>query len=272
MIADGKHIAQQIETKLLGEFANTPLKKVCFVLFGNDPASIQFIKIKTNIAERLGIKVNLVVGPQNIINDQALGLMDEVNKGDYDGIVVQLPLPKQLDTEVILNEIPKEKDIDVLGRPSSCQEEGLGVEFGKKVAPVARAVFEILDFYSIDLQGKEILVVGNGRLVGKPVGNELSRRGISYQMVDKDTDQEKKDVLLINADVIISGAGIPHMIKPSMIKEGVVLIDAGTSEQSGVLVGDIDPACAEKAVLMTPVPGGVGPVTVVSLFANLLEN
>jgi methylenetetrahydrofolate dehydrogenase (NADP+)/methenyltetrahydrofolate cyclohydrolase len=261
MIADGKHIAQQIEERLLGEFANAPLKKVCFVLFGNDPASIQFIKIKTNIAERLGIKVDLVTGPQNMITDQALGLMDEVNKKDYDGIVVQLPLPKQLDTDTILNEIPADKDIDVLG---------LGVEFGKKVAPVARAVFEILDFYNISLENKKVLVVGNGRLVGKPVGSELSRRGISYQMVDKDTDDDVRNEKIQSADVIISGAGVPHMIKPDMIKDGVVLIDAGTSEQSGVLVGDIDPACGEKASLITPVPGGVGPVTVVSLFANLL--
>ncbi len=257
MIADGKHIAQLLEEKLLGEFANAPLKKVCFVLFGNDPASIQFIKIKTNIAERLGIKVDLVTGPQNMITDQALGLMDEVNKGGYDGIVVQLPLPKQLDTEAILNEIPKENDIDVLGK-------------SEKVAPVARAVFEILDFYNISLENKKVLVVGNGRLVGKPVGSELSRRGISYQMVDKDTDDDVRNEKIQSADIIISGAGVPHMIKPEMVKDGVVLIDAGTSEQSGVLVGDIDPACGVKASLITPVPGGVGPVTVVSLFANLL--
>lgn len=257
MIADGKHIAQLLEEKLLGEFANAPLKKVCFVLFGNDPASIQFIKIKTNIAERLGIKVDLVTGPQNMITDQALGLMDEVNKGDYDGIVVQLPLPKQLDTELILNEIPKEKDIDVLGK-------------SEKVAPVAQAVLEILNFYNISLENKKVLVVGNGRLVGKPVSKMLTEKGFAYDLIDKDTDGSISSEKVKSADVIISGAGVPHMIKPNMIKEGVVLIDAGTSEQSGVLVGDIDPACGVKAALVTPVPGGVGPVTVVSLFANLL--
>lgn len=270
MIADGKHIAQLLEEKLLGEFANAPLKKVCFVLFGNDPASIQFIKIKTNIAERLGIKVDLVTGPQNMITDQALGLMDEVNKVDYDGIVVQLPLPKQLDVEAILNEIPEEKDIDVLGHPSSCQEEGLGVEFGKKNAPVAQAVFEILNFYNISLEGKKILVIGNGRLVGKPVAKMLTEKGFVYDLIDRDTDVGVSNEKIKSADVIICGAGVPHMIKPDMIKDGVVLIDAGTSEQSGVLVGDVDPTCSTKALLVTPVPGGIGPVTVVSLFANLL--
>ncbi len=257
MIADGKNIAQQIEEKLLSEFAHAPLKKVCFVLFGNDPASIQFIKIKTNIAERLGIKVDLVTGPQNMITDQALGLMDEVNKKDYDGIVVQLPLPRQLDVDAILSEIPEDKDIDALHNLN-------------KTAPVARAVFEILDFYNIDLDGKDVLVIGNGRLVGKPVAAELSQRGIKYQVIDKNTDETAMNEKIKSADVIISGTGVPHMIKPEMIKEGVVLIDAGTSEQSGVLVGDIDPACGTKASLLTPVPGGVGPVTVVSLFANLL--
>ena len=257
MIADGKHIAQILEEKLLGEFANAPLKKVCFVLFGNDPASIQFIKIKTNIAEGLGIKVELVTGPQDIITDQALGLMDEVNKKDYDGIVVQLPLPKQLDVDAILNEIPQEKDIDVLGA-------------SQKDAPVAKAVFEILNFYNISLAGKKILVIGNGRLVGKPVAKILADKGLEYDVIDKNTDELVSKEKIANADIIVSGAGIPHMIKSHMIKDGVVLIDAGTSEQSGKLVGDIDPACRDKAALITPVPGGVGPVTVVSLFANLL--
>jgi len=257
MIADGKHIAQILEEKLLGEFANAPLKKVCFVLFGNDASSIQFIKIKTNIAERLGIKVELVTGPENIITDQALGLMDEVNNNDYDGIVVQLPLPKQLDVEAILSEIPADKDIDVLGS-------------SKKIAPVAQAVLEILNFYNISLEGKNVLIIGNGKLVGKPVAKMLADKGLDYEVIDKDTEEGVSNEKIKSADVIISGAGVPHMIKPEMIKEGVVLIDAGTSEQSGVLVGDIDPACSERASLITPVPGGVGPVTVVSLFANLL--
>lgn len=259
MIADGKHIAQLLEERLLGEFANAPLKKVCFVLFGNDPASIQFIKIKTNRAERLGIKVDLVVAPQGIITDQALGLMDEIIKKDYDGIVVQLPLPKQLDTDAIVNEIPKEKDIDVLSH-------------SQKNAPVARAVLEILNFYHVVLEGKKILVIGNGRLVGKPIAKMLTEKGLPYELIDKDTDQEVSNSHIKSADIIISGAGVPHMITPDMIKDGVVLIDAGTSEQSGIVVGDVDPACATKASLMTPVPGGVGPVTVVSLFANLLES
>lgn len=259
MIADGKHIAQLLEERLLGEFANAPLKKVCFVLFGNDSASIQFIKIKTNRAERLGIKVDLVVAPQGVITDQALGLMDEIIKKDYDGIVVQLPLPKQLDTDAIVNEIPKEKDIDVLSH-------------SQKNAPVARAVLEILNFYHVVLEGKKILVIGNGRLVGKPIAKMLTEKGLPYKLIDKDTDQEVRNNHIKSADIIISGAGVPHMITPNMIKDGVVLIDAGTSEQSGIVVGDVDPACATKASLMTPVPGGVGPVTVVSLFANLLES
>lgn len=257
MIIDGKHITQKIEEKLLEELGNYPRKSVCFVLFGNDPASIQFIKIKSNAAERLGIKVDLITAPENISTDQALGLLDEVIKDDYDGIVIQLPLPKQLDTERLLSVIPADKDIDALG-------------LSEKPAPVARAVFEILDFHHVDLINKNILVIGNGRLVGKPVAQELSRRTIGYQIIDKETDVLVAQEKMKSADIIISGAGVPHMITPDMIKEGVVLIDAGTSEQSGKLVGDIDPACAEKALLMTPVPGGVGPVTVVSLFSNLI--
>jgi methylenetetrahydrofolate dehydrogenase (NADP+)/methenyltetrahydrofolate cyclohydrolase len=247
MIADGKHIAQIMEEKLAKEFFQLSQKKVCFVLLGNDPASKKFIEMKSKVAVRLGIAVDVA---------QEMMSFDK-----YDGVVIQLPVPEGMDTQKILDSVPTEKDIDVL----STEAKKTG-----KPAPVARAVFEILDFYKISLIDKEVLVIGNGKLVGEPVCSILAQKNIPYFVIDKNTDEQVRQEKIISADIIISGAGVPHMIKPNMIKEGVVLIDAGTSEQSGKLVGDIDPACGDRASLITPVPGGVGPVTVVSLFANLL--
>lgn len=248
MIADGKHIAKILEEKLVGEFSKLPQKKVCFVLLGNDPASKKFIEMKSKVAMRLGIAVDVV--------------HEIPNYDEYDGVVIQLPLPEGMDTQTILDSVPVDKDMDVLSA------EGKKTD---KVAPVARAVFEILDFYNIDLIDKEVVVLGNGKLVGEPVCRLLDQKNIPYTVVDKNTNEHVRQEKISNADIIISGVGIPNIIKPEMIKDGVVLIDAGTSEQSGKLVGDVDPFCAEKASLMTPVPGGVGPLTVISLFKNLIH-
>lgn len=247
MLVDGKKIANVLEDKLREKFSQLPQKKVCFVLLGDDPASKKFIEMKSKVAERLGIAVEVV--------------HEMVSFDKYDGVVVQLPLPEGVDTQKILDSVPLEKDIDVLSTEA---------KEGNKVAPVAHAVFEILNFYNVDLNDKEILVVGNGKLVGEPVCRLLDQKNITYFVIDKNTDEQLKAERVASADIIISGAGVPHMIKPEMIKDGVVLIDAGTSEQAGKLVGDIDPTCEIKASLMTPVPGGVGPVTVMSLFENLL--
>jgi len=160
--------------------------------------------------------------------------------------------------EEVVNSVPADLDIDGLRRDS------------KFLAPVAMSVWKIFNFYQIDLAGKEIVVVGNGRLVGEPVVRMLIDENLSVTLVEKETDDKTMRTLIKNADVIISGVGVPGLITSDMIKEGVVLIDAGTSEQSGKLVGDIDPACADKASFVTPVPGGVGPVTVACLFENLI--
>jgi methylenetetrahydrofolate dehydrogenase (NADP+)/methenyltetrahydrofolate cyclohydrolase len=247
MIVDGKRIANNIEEKLKKEFSQLPQKRVCFVMLGNDPASKKFIEMKSKVAERLGVAVD-------VANEM-------VSFDKYDGVVVQLPLPQGMDTQTLLDSVPVEKDIDVLGTEAKT---------GNKVAPVARAVLEILNYYKVDFTGKNVLVIGNGKLVGEPISHLFTQTKVSHDVIDINTPEQERVQKIQEADIIISGAGVPHMIKPSMIKQGVILIDAGTSEQMGKLAGDVDPLCVEKASLMTPVPGGVGPITVVSLFANLL--
>lgn len=272
MIVDGKKLAQEIESELLEKLKTLPVKRVVFVMFGENTASRQFMGIKSRTAERLGIQSLIQVFPETTTTNEAVSVIKNLGT-DMDGVVVQLPLPKHLDTELILNAIPLEKDIDILGS-SAIEQYVSGVS--NRIAPVAGAVQTILNSINIDLNNKKIVIVGNGNLVGKPVAQMFSREHIPCTIIDKDTNLAERSLHLSTADIIISGIGVPHFITPNMIKPGVVLIDAGTSDlpaqagQSGKLVGDIDPACAEIASYITPVPGGVGPVTVVKLFINLV--
>ena len=267
MIIDGKKLAQEIEAELFEKFKILPPKRVVFVMFGENAASRQFMGIKSRIAERLGIQSEIQVFPETATTDEAVSIIKNLST-DTDGVVVQLPLPKHLDAELILNAVPTEKDIDVLG--SSAIKYYISGK-SNRIAPVAGAVQTILNSINIDLNNKKIVILGNGNLVGKPVAQMFSREHVPHIIIDKDTDFAERSLHLSTADIIISGVGIPHIIKPYMIKDDVILIDAGTSEQSGKLTGDIDPACAEIASYTTPVPGGVGPVTVVTLFRNLLN-
>lgn len=257
MIIDGKHIANILEQELKEQLKNLPEKKVCFILIGDNLASKKFVEMKSKVAIRLGIFVDVLEVPEPVSTSRAMEVVGDAVVKNYDGVVVQLPLPESVDAEKVLNMIPEHMDIDSLGN-------------GKKLAPVAQAVKTILEFHQIELKNKNIVIVGNGKLVGEPVGKMLQGMNIPYRMVDKNTSQEEKNKALLDADVVISGAGVPGIIKPEMIKQGVVLVDAGTSESEGKLAGDIDSACVEKAAYMTPVPGGVGPITVVSLFKNLI--
>ena len=266
MIIDGKKIALDIEQELKNKVQSLPKKSVAFVLFGNDPASLQFISIKSRVAERIGIETKLFHYIEKVSTDDALKNIQEIIDQNFDGIVIQLPLPFDMVTEKILNSIPVQLDIDVLGNNAKQSYEQGTLNM---IPPVAAAVYEILISTNISIADKNIVLVGNGKLVGEPVGMLLSYEYISFSIVDKYTNPDERSEKILNADIIISGVGIPHMIKPDMVKDGVILIDAGTSEQSGKLAGDIDPECADKASHITPVPGGVGPVTVVCLYRNL---
>jgi methylenetetrahydrofolate dehydrogenase (NADP+)/methenyltetrahydrofolate cyclohydrolase len=268
MLINGTQLAKYLEQDLKQKLEMEPRKSVAFVLFGSDPASLQFIGIKSRVAERIGIETKLFHYTEQITTDDALSSIQEIAEQNFHGIVVQLPLPVGMDIEKILNSVPVEKDIDVL---SDQAKQSYQDKTSDRVPPVAGAVYEILKSTNILITDKNILIVGNGKLVGEPVGMLFSRENISFSIIDKDTDFNERSEKLLNADIIISGVGIPYMIKPDMIKDGVILIDAGTSESSGKLAGDIDPSCAEKVLFMTPVPGGVGPVTVVSLFKNLIQ-
>jgi methylenetetrahydrofolate dehydrogenase (NADP+)/methenyltetrahydrofolate cyclohydrolase len=240
-------------------------KRVCFVQFGNDAASAKFVEMKVKLAKDLGIEAEVV---QSDVTDTAgaLLLLGGVIEKEYDGIVVQLPLPEGIDTDLVIDSIPTEIDIDMLAEDSLVHYRNATTE---RTAPVAAAIQAMLWHHKIILIGKKIVVLGKGRLVGEPITMLLDRQELPYKVFDIDSNEEEKLAALKEADVVISGTGMPHSVTADMIKDGATLIDAGTSEHGGKLVGDIDPSCYEKAQWYTPVPGGVGPLTVVCLLRNL---
>lgn len=256
MIVDGRalrdEIGEELRTKGRAGLLRSP--NMAVILVGNDPVSRAFVRIKKKFAERIGAGFEVIELPESVSTDEVLAVMSSVVA---DGLVVQLPLPPQIDTEKVLAAIPPEKDVDALGRRPIV------------IPPVAGAVEEILVRNDIDVRGMKAVVVGKGRLVGLPVGAWLESEGAEVKYADKST--ENLFALTRTADILVTGAGVPGLITPKMLKDGAIVIDAATSESSGKVVGDCEPECAEKAKLFTPVPGGVGPVTVAVLFKNLFD-
>lgn len=274
MKIDGNKIAQEIKAELRETISKTGKKfKLAVIQVGKNEVSERFIKMKEKFAADIGAETERYNFPDSISKDE---LKQEVERICADqsvsGVIVQLPLPEGLrqNSDEILNSIPLEKDVDVLS-PGSIERFKKG-ESGDILPPVAGAVKIILEKIGLsaeDLKIKNIAVVGAGALVGKPAVAWLKNNGIEARSIDRQTGDIKEQ--LENADIIISGAGHPGLIKPDMVKDGVVIIDAGTSEQAGKLAGDMDPVTGEKAAFFTPVPGGVGPVTVAALFKNLVN-
>ena len=252
MILNGKPVAQKIYSSI--NFEKPPTLAV--ILVGEDPASLTYIKVKEKILENLGITFKLFHLPGFSRETKILELVEDLNKNKFiDGIVVQLPLPADLNTKKILAAILPHKDID-----------GFSGEF---MPPTIQAILEILNYYKISYENKNIVIVGHGLLVGKPLEEFLIKKGIKPIICDSETSDLKSKTL--EADILISGAGATGLIKPEMVKSDATIIDAGTAESNGEMVGDVDPKVYEKVKAYTPVPGGVGPVTVACLMRNLVE-
>ncbi|HEY1041449.1 MAG TPA: bifunctional 5,10-methylenetetrahydrofolate dehydrogenase/5,10-methenyltetrahydrofolate cyclohydrolase [Candidatus Paceibacterota bacterium] len=268
MMINGKQLAEERIQALKEQVSTMPQKKIGFIVFERTYATEQFVNIKMKIAEKIGIDAEIVEYDDELTTEAAEDFVYAIS-AQYDGIVVQLPLPPQLDTQVILNTIPLIRDCDVL---SDIALEAYAQGRIEAMPPVASAVHHILASINVDLAHKNIVIVGNGRLVGSVVSRYFKRQNIAHTIITETTPQHEYTSALKHADIIISGVGKPHLITPDMVKQGVILIDAGTSEQAGKVAGDIDPACYEKASYYTPVPGGVGPLAVVGVFENLMKS
>ncbi len=264
MILDGRKIRDRMIMEMKVTLDG---KRVTFVAQRDNLVTDEFVLAKKRVADALGINTEVINYDATLSTGELVDIVKSV--ANCDGVVVQLPLPAGVDNEVVLDAVPTRLDIDMLSHTS--RKLFLSAET-ERMPPVSRAVDIILKEGNVDLTGKKILVLGKGRLVGVPVMAYFDRLGLSYTARSIEDDSRETLLLLENADIVISGMGMPLYIKPEMIKDGVIIIDAGTSESGGRVVGDADPSCAEKATIFTPVPGGVGPIAVAALFENLSKN
>lgn len=264
MRVDGKKIRDGIKERLTKDVSLLEEKPQLNVVYVGENAVIdRYVGIKESFGHDIGVEVKIHRFLADIEERELMGNVTAlVDEGQP--IIVQLPLPEHLNVETILDLVPHSLDPDMLSAESAEMfKEGKSAI----LPPVVASVKEILDYHCVDLDDKNIVIVGEGKLVGEPVRTWLINEGHSPVVLEKGGDQS----VLLDADIVISGAGDPHFIKPDMVKEGVVLIDAGTSDAAGVTMGDIDLACEDKATVFAAVPGGVGPITVAKLFENTVN-
>ena len=261
MILNGRSIAEELYAELAERREKIGKEiRLGIVVVGINPVIEQFVRIKSRAAERLRVAVERTDLGSDVSTADVVDAIRQLAPS-VDALIVQLPLPKAIDTNAALSEIPPEKDVDAINPNHSDERAPL-------IAPVALAVVEMLRRGGVEPKGKRVVVVGAGRLVGAPSAALLKEMGARVSMF---TLQEGLIDDLKDADIIVCGAGKPAFIKPEHVKDGVVLIDAGASEQGGVVRGDADPSVAEKASVFSTVPGGVGPVAVAMIFRNLFD-
>ncbi len=268
-IINGKKIRDDILEQVKEEVAHLPFQPIfCDVLVGEDKVSEQYVNMKARTAEKVGIHFHNAHFPATIKTEELIEEIKKINQiPNIAGIIVQLPLPEHLDKEKIFSAIDPMLDVDSLGKVASDKFYSGDISIGY---PTALSCMQILDSLHIDLKDKNIVVVGQGMLVGKPVAHLLNLRNLNVKVVIKETLNKEEIIKL--ADVLISGTGAGQIIKGDSIKEGVVIIDAGTSESKGGIVGDVDlESVRGVASYVSPVPGGVGPVTVAMLLKNVLQ-
>ncbi len=268
VLLDGKKLSQKILDEIREEISRTQKKlRLAIIVVGDNPVINKFIEQKKKTAEGLGIDVRIYPFEESITtNELRQRIADIVHEEKNSGVIVQLPLPPHINKQYILNAVPPTKDVDML----SSRSVGLFATGKSPIfPPVVGAIKAFFDDYAISLEGKEVLIMGAGSLVGRPVALWLLGQARPFSIItDQSSNPEK---FITNADVIISGIGRPKFLTGEKIKDGVIIIDAGTSESEGKLVGDTDfESVGSKASFMTPVPGGIGPVTVAILFKNLV--
>lgn len=239
--------------------------KLAVVLVGNNEASLSFIKKKKELAARVGIDFELFHFDDDIPENTLIENIHFINQQkDITGLIVQLPLPRGLNKRKVLDAVDPKKDVDCL---TSRNLGFLAAGNAFFYPPTAAAVLEIMEEYEIDVVGKHVVVIGKGDLVGKPLGILLMQESATISVCNRQTPDLSH--FTKQADIIIGAAGVGHLVTAKMVKDNVIIIDAGTSFIDGKLVGDVKfDEVAQKASFITPVPGGVGPVNV----AKLLEN
>ena len=273
IIIDGKAIAERLRNDLAKEVAelaqSNNIPGLAVILVGDDPASRSYVASKDRACQKVGIHSRQIHLPAATREDELLALIDELNRDSaIDGILVQLPLPKHIETAHIIEAIHPDKDVDGF-HPYNLGRLASGAPCFQPCTPLG--ILRLLDETGIDLAGKNVTVVGRSNIVGKPVALMCLARHATVTICHSRTRDLAQQIG--RADVVIAAVGQPQMLKGAWFKEGAVIIDVGINRVEGKLVGDVEfESAVQRASAITPVPGGVGPMTIAMLLANTVES
>jgi methylenetetrahydrofolate dehydrogenase (NADP+)/methenyltetrahydrofolate cyclohydrolase len=273
-IIDGKKVSNHIIENITTEVKSLKLKTerspgLAVILVGDDPASAVYVRNKNKTCTKIGFQSFENILPSDTSELILLNLIDELNNNEnVNGILVQLPLPKHISSHKILKAIKPEKDVDGF----HLENVGRLVTGNAAFKPCTPAgIIHLLDYYNIDLEGKNAVVLGRSNIVGKPVAFLLLEKNATVTICHSRTKDLSK--ITRQADVLIAAIGKPNFVTADMVKDDSVIIDVGINRVDGKLVGDVDyQVVSNKVSLITPVPGGVGPMTIAMLMANTLQS
>lgn len=267
-IMDGNILSQSIKEKIKNEVKNlNPKPGLAMILVGDNFNSKLYVNIKEKACEEVGIKSDNYFLPENTENDEIIEIINKLNKDkSIHGILVQLPLPPHINKNKILKSINSEKDVDGLN------EVTLGkISFGEEnISPCTpKGIIKLLEHYNIELEGKNCAIINHSNVIGRPLSTMLLNRNATVTVCHIKTTNLSEHTK--KADIIISGTGKPKLITKEMIKEGAIIIDVGIIKVNGKIQGDVDFENVKViASYITPVPGGVGPMTIAMLLENTL--
>lgn len=270
-LIDGKVISAAVKERVKGEVEALKAQGVttglAVIIVGEDPASKVYVSNKKKACEALGIISEEYALPENTTQEELLALIDELNnKKSINGILCQLPLPKHLDEQAVINAILPEKDVDAF-HPTNVGKIMLGEYDFVPCTPAG--IMEMLAYENIDIEGKTCVVIGRSNIVGKPMGMLLLHKNGTVTICHSRT----RDLAAVcrEADILVAAVGRPNFVTADMVKEGAVVIDVGINRVDNKLIGDVDfEAVKDKCSAITPVPGGVGPMTIAMLMQNTL--
>lgn len=273
VLLDGKKTAADVKTKVAGEVADLKAKGIdiglAVVIVGDDPASRVYVNNKKKDCAQVGIRSEEFAMPATTTQKELVDLIKKLNdRNDINGILVQLPLPKHLDEKDVINTIRVDKDVDAF-HPSNVGRIMIGDFDFLPCTPAG--IMELIDSQNIDVDGKTCVVIGRSNIVGKPMGMLLLHRNGTVTICHSHTKNLKE--IAKSADILVAAVGKPHFVTADMVKEGAVVIDVGMDRTpEGKLCGDVDfDAVEKKASFITPVPGGVGPMTRAMLLKNTVK-
>ena len=270
VIMDGKKLAKQAKDDIATQIKQSNKKLgLGTILVGDDPGSLAYVEGKHSDCAEVGINSIRVKLSKTASEEEIIKAVNDLNNNpECTGFIVQLPLPKSVNTEKVLLAIDPKKDADGLNPVNL----GSLVLSANKVIPCTpKAILALLNEYKIKLSGSKVLIIGRGTTVGRPLSILLSQKPIDATITLAHSATTNFMDLIKEADVLVVAIGVAHFVKPNMVKPGCTVVDVGITREDGKLLGDVDPAVAQVAAYFTPTPGGVGPMTRAMLLSNLLE-